>query len=151
MTKILVIDDEKGVRRLLDTYFRDKGYDVILAENGPRGLELFCQDHPHIIVLDLNMRGTDGLAVLHDIRRLKPEQRVIMFTGACEPTQEEQIRALGITEIVDKGSSLHRLEEALKRVLNAPDSASSDRGEKSKDSLDEREHFKTMVPLPAKF
>jgi CheY-like chemotaxis protein len=140
MAKILVIDDDQGIRRLLDTYFRDKGYDVVLAEDGSRGLELFRQDPPDIIVLDLNMRGTDGLTVLHHVRKLKQDQRVIMFTGACEPTQEEQIRALGITEIVDKGSSLHGLEEALKRVLNAPDSASSDRGEKSKNSPDEREH-----------
>ena len=146
MAKILVIDDDQGIRRLLDTYFRDKGYDVVLAENGPRGLELFRQHQPDIIVLDLNMRGTDGLAVLHHIRRLKQDQRVIMFTGACEPTQEQQIRALGITEIVDKGSSLHRLEEALKRALNSPDSAASDRGEKSIDCLDERHHINSVVP-----
>lgn len=146
MTKILVIDDDKGVRRLIETYFRSKGYDVVLAEDGPRGLELFRQDQPDIVVLDLKMRGTDGLAVLHHIRRLKQEQRVIMFTGACEPTQEQQIRALGIAEIVDKGSSLHRLEEALKRVLNAPDSAASDRGETSKDDLKESDHINSVVP-----
>lgn len=127
MAKILVIDDDQGVRRLLDTFLRAKGYDVRLAENGPRGLELFRQDHPDIIVLDLKMRGTDGLAVLYHVRRLKQDQRVIMFTGACDSTTEQQIRALGITEIVDKGSSLHGLEEALKRALNSPDPATSDR------------------------
>jgi two-component system, response regulator, stage 0 sporulation protein F len=128
MAKILVIDDDQGVRRLLDVYFRDRGHDVVLAENGLRGLELFRQDHPDIIVLDLKMRGMDGLAVLQDIRSLKQDQRVIMFTGASDSTKEQQIHALGITEIVDKGSSLQSLEEALKRALNDPHSAASDRG-----------------------
>lgn len=157
MAKILVIDDDQGIRRLLNVFLRAKGYDVVLAEDGPRGLALFRQDHPDIIVLDLNMRGTDGLAVLHDIRSLKHDQRVIMFTGAYESTTEQQIRAHGITEIVDKGSSLHRLEEALKRALNPPDSATRDRGKKSKDCLDERDHINSEVsqemtgtPLPAR-
>ena len=115
MAKILVIDDDQGVRRFLDAYFRDKGYDVVLAENGLRGLELFRQGHPDIIVLDWKMRGMDGLTVLQDIRSFKQDQRVIIFTGVCDPTKEQQIRALGVIEIVDKGSSLHGLEEALTR------------------------------------
>jgi len=158
MAKILVIDDDQGVRRLLDTFFRAKGYDVLLAEDGPQGLELFRQDHPDIIVLDLNMGGTDGLAVLHHIRLLKQDQPVIIFTGAYESTKDQQIRALGITEIVDKGSSLQGLEEALMRALNAPESAQNDPGDKSKEYQDERDPIELVLPqetggypLPAKF
>ena len=46
MAKILVIDDDRGIRHLLDTLLRHKGYDVLLAENGQTGLELFRQERP---------------------------------------------------------------------------------------------------------
>ena len=119
MAKILMIDDDQWVRRLLNVFLRDKGYDVLLAENGQRGLELFRQDHPDVIVLDVNMRETDGIGILHHVRILNQDQRVIMFTGACDPAKEQEIHALGITEIVDKGSSLHSLEAALKRAFES--------------------------------
>lgn len=64
MAKILVIDDEQGIRDLLDTLLRRKGYDVVLAESGQKGLDLFRRERPDVVVLDLKMPGMDGLAVL---------------------------------------------------------------------------------------
>lgn len=63
MAKILVIDDEQGIRNLLDTLLRRKGYDVLLAESGRKGLELFRREHPDVIVLDLKMPEMDGIEV----------------------------------------------------------------------------------------
>lgn len=121
MAKILVIDDEPGVRHLLDALLRHKGYDVLLAENGQKGLELFRQECPDVIVLDLDMPQMDGLTVLRHIRSLNLDQPVIMHSGAFTPKTEQQIRALGISEIVTKDCSLDRLEEAVKRALKSPD------------------------------
>jgi len=117
MAKILVIDDDQGIRRLLDTLLRRKGYDVVLAENGRKGLELFRREHPDVIVLDLKMPEMDGLTVLQQIRGVDLKQPVIIFTGAGTPEMEQQIRALGVTEIVEKDVSLDRLEDSLKRLL----------------------------------
>jgi CheY-like chemotaxis protein len=72
MTKILVIDDEQGIRDLLDTLLRRKGYDVVLAESGRQGLELFRRERPDVIVLDLKMPEMDGLTVLRQIKNLDP-------------------------------------------------------------------------------
>jgi DNA-binding response OmpR family regulator len=55
MAKILVIDDEQGIRELLDALLRRKGYDVVLAEGGRKGLELFRRERPDVLVLDLKM------------------------------------------------------------------------------------------------
>ena len=109
MAKVLVIDDDRGIRHLLNVFFRGKGHDVVLAENGQRGLELFRQEHPDVIVLDLKMPDMDGLTVLHHVRSLNLDQPVIMFTGAWTAKTEEQIRLLGVTEIVKKESSLDPL------------------------------------------
>lgn len=121
MAKILVIDDDRGIRHLIDIVFRHKGYHVLLAENGQRGLELYRQERPDVIVLDLKMPEMDGLTVLRHVRKLNLAQPVIMYSGAYTPKTEQQIRALGITEMVKKDCSLDHLEEALKRALKSPD------------------------------
>jgi DNA-binding response OmpR family regulator len=116
--KILVIDDEESIRSLLATILRRKGYNVILAENGQNGLERFREEHPDVIVLDLKMPGMDGLTVLQEIRRADSSQPVIVLTGAGTPENEQQVRALGVSEFVEKEFSLHHLGDALKRLLN---------------------------------
>ena len=118
MTKILVIDDEQGIRDLLDTLLRRKGYDVVLAESGQKGLELFRRERPDVIVLDLKMPGMDGLTVLQQVHSLDPGKPVIILTGAGTAEAEQQVRALGVTEYVEKEFSLHLLGDSLTRILN---------------------------------
>ena len=117
MATILVIDDEPGIRDLLDTLLTRKGFGVVLADSGQKGLEVFRRARPDAVVLDLKMPGMDGLTVLQEIRRLNPTQPVIILTGAGNPESEQQIRALGVTEYVEKQFSLHLLGDALKRTL----------------------------------
>ncbi len=120
MAKILVIDDEQGIRNLLDTLLRRKGYDVILADSGEKGLEVLRRERPDVLVLDLKMPGMDGLTVLGQVRSFNPTQPVIILTGAGTPESEQQARALSVTEFVEKEFSLHLLGDALKRLLNTP-------------------------------
>ena len=120
MAKILVIDDARSIRSLLASLLRRKGYQVMLAENGAEGLELFRQEQPDAIVLDLKMPGMDGLTVLQHVRRVSLDQPVIMLTGTWTPTMEQQVRALGVTELLKKEFPQDQLEEALKRVLKVP-------------------------------
>jgi CheY-like chemotaxis protein len=120
MAKVLVIDDEPGIRSLLDTLLSRKGYDVVLAENGQKGLECFRRDRPDVLVLDLKMPGMDGLTVLRQVRSLDPRMPVIILTGAGTPETEQRVRALGVTEYVEKEFSLHLLGDALQRLLKTP-------------------------------
>jgi len=120
MNKILIIDDEPGIRDLLDTLLRRKGYDVVVAGNGPEGLKVFRRERPNVVVLDLKMPGMDGLTVLQQVRSLTPRQPVVILTGAGTPEIEQQLRALGVTEFVEKEFSLHRLGDSLKRLLTNP-------------------------------
>jgi two-component system OmpR family response regulator len=120
MAKVLVIDDEQGIRALLDTLLRRKGYDVIVAESGEKGLELFRRERPDVLVLDLKMPRMDGLTVLRQVRSLDPIIPVIILTGAGTAETEQRVRALGVTEYVEKEFSLHLLGDALKRLLKTP-------------------------------
>lgn len=120
MPKVLVIDDEASIRTLLVMRLRHQGYDVLSAENGWTGLELYRQERPDVIVLDLNMPEPDGVTVLKEIRRVDLNQPVIIWTGANTPRTEQQIRALGVNEVIMKGSALHSLEDTIKRLLGIP-------------------------------
>ena len=122
MAKVLVIDDEPNVRALLDMLLRSKGYEVMLADNGWTGLRPYRQEHPDVILLDLQMPKLDGMAVLKQIRSVDLKQPVIVLTGDTSPETERQVRALGASEFIVKGSSLHAVDDTLKRLLETPPS-----------------------------
>jgi len=124
MAKVLVIDDEPNVRALLDVLLRSQGYAVTLADNGWTGLQLYRLEHPDVILLDLNMPKLNGLAVLKQIRSVDSTQPVIVLTGDTNPEREQEVRALGVSEFIIKGSSLQFLEDTLKRLLKAPSPSS---------------------------
>ena len=102
MAKVLVIDDEQGIRSFLDMLLSRKGYGVVLADGGRKGLELFRRERPDVVVLDLNMPEMDGIAVLQQVRSLNPDQPVIILTGAGTPEKEQRVHALGVSEFVEK-------------------------------------------------
>jgi CheY-like chemotaxis protein len=117
MARILIVDDEPGIRCLLERLLEEQGHEVLLAENGWSGLELFCRESPDVIVLDLKMPGIAGLTALQQIRRLNPGQAVIILTGAGTPENEEQVRALGVADYFEKEGSLHRIGESVRQIL----------------------------------
>jgi DNA-binding response OmpR family regulator len=117
VAKVLVIDDEPRVRNLIDMVLSRDGYEVILADNGVKGLELYRLEHPDVILLDLRMPQLDGIAVLKEIRRLDLQQPVVVLTGDTDPETEREVRALGISEFMIKGFSLHLLGGVLQRLL----------------------------------
>ena len=117
MAKVLVIDDGPRVRKLMDMLLSHDGYEVILADNGGKGLELYRHEHPDVILLDLRMPQLDGIAVLKEIRRVDLKQPVIVLTGETDPETEREVRALGVSEFMIKGSSLHVLGGVLQRLL----------------------------------
>ncbi|MGQ0812334.1 MAG: response regulator [Nitrospiraceae bacterium] len=117
MAKILVVDDEEGVRDLLETVLTRKGHHVLQAGTGQRGLTLFRQERPEVTILDLKLPDITGLTVLKAIRTVDRRARVMILTGAGTDTDEVEARALHVTEFLQKGFSLHVLGEALRRVL----------------------------------
>jgi len=121
MARILVIDDEAGIRDLLDTALRRKGHEVVLADRGRTGVNLFKHARPQVTILDLKLPDIGGLAVLQEIRILDPTAPIIILTGFGTEEGAQQARELGVTEFLQKGFakgfSLSALEMALNRVL----------------------------------
>ena len=81
MTRILLIDDDNAVRRLLREMLQTGGHEVVDASNGEKALKLL-HDHPcELVVTDIFMPDMDGLATLMELRKTRPEIRVIAISG----------------------------------------------------------------------
>jgi DNA-binding NtrC family response regulator len=81
--RVLIVDDERMIRLLLEGALRSEGYDVESAADGKRALELMAQRKFHIVVSDLMMPVMDGRELLHRIQDEHPLTRVIVMTGAA--------------------------------------------------------------------
>ncbi|MEO6545738.1 MAG: response regulator [Nitrospiraceae bacterium] len=117
MARMLVIDDEESIRKLLSTVLTRKGHEVFLAENGQKGINMFERMRPLITILDLHMPGLNGLEVLSRLRAINPQACVIMLTGYGTDEEEAQALALGADDFLKKGFSLFELGEVLRRVM----------------------------------
>jgi len=152
MARILVIDDDQRLRDLLDHVFRRKGHEVVLAESGSQGVERFRQERVDVTILDLDLPDLNGLAVLTQIRAIAPQAPVIILTGVGTKTEEQQARALGVTDFLEKGFSLHMLGEAMSSVLShvgGPAGSISARPRSETGRMKERRHFpRSWVQIP---
>lgn len=117
--KILVVDDEARMRKLLKDFFATNGYEIIEAENGQKALELFAMHEDlHLIILDVMMPVLDGWATLRKIRETS-KVPVIMLTARGEESDELFGFELGVDEYIAKPFSpkilVARVEALLKR------------------------------------
>ncbi len=90
---VLVVEDEPEIAELIELYFAGEGAEVVRAPTGERALELFAPDRFDLVLLDINLPGSDGFEVLAAIRR--STQVPVMIISARE-ADEDQIFGLGI-------------------------------------------------------
>ncbi|MEA3246690.1 MAG: response regulator [Gemmatimonadota bacterium] len=88
---ILVVDDEPGIRKVIDRLLKQFGYETLLAANGQDGLRLFDMNAPDValVLLDWNLPGTSGRETLAGLIARRADVRVILVTGAPEATTDE--------------------------------------------------------------
>ncbi len=79
--KVLIVDDEKGIRFLLSEFLNNQGFEVSLAGDGQESLEKLEKDRFDLVVTDIRMPRLDGLAMLKQMRRSGRTEKVIVMTG----------------------------------------------------------------------
>ncbi len=114
--KILLIDDEEGIRKLLGISLRDAGYPVSIAIDGERGIELFQEEAPEIVLTDIKMPGLDGIEVLRRVKAMSPDTEVIVITGHGEMELAIQSLQLDASDFVTKPIHDEALFVALRRA-----------------------------------
>jgi NtrC-family two-component system response regulator AlgB len=136
VASLLVVDDDKNIRTHLASYLRTLGHSVHLAADGAEALRVVEAEAIDIVLSDLRMAGMDGMALLRELRRRRPEAVVILMTayatvpGAVEAMREgafhylvkpfalEEVRLL--VERAGELGALRRDNRALRSALDAP-------------------------------
>lgn len=118
VARLLVVDDEAPVRRMLLDVFRSFGYDVVVAASGDEALRLFAEGGYDVVVTDLLMPGMNGWEVIARVRRAAPRVPVILLTGSAPDIDVERVRRERVT-LVHKPASLSQLRAVMQGVLAA--------------------------------
>ncbi|MEJ2039634.1 MAG: response regulator [Desulfosarcinaceae bacterium] len=113
---LLLVDDEEGIRKVLGIALADNGYNVLTAEDGKQGLDLFRSHRPPIVITDLKMPVLDGMELLQRIKQEDPEAEVIVLTGHGDMELAINCLKLEATDFVTKPVNDDALEIALKRA-----------------------------------
>jgi len=114
--KILIVDDEDCIRTLVQSTLNRDGRHIVLAVGGKEAIAVFRKERPDITILDLDMPDIDGLTVLREIRNIRSDATVFIFTGTDNPEAERQARKLGVTEFLQKGLALPTFGEMENRA-----------------------------------
>ena len=102
MSKLLLIDDEKAIVRVLSISLKSDGYDVVTAYSGKEGIEVFQRESPDIVLTDIKMPGMDGLEVLKTVKELNPDTEVIIITGHGDMGSAIEALQYGASDFVNK-------------------------------------------------
>ena len=116
MDKILVVDDEKQIVRLLRAYLERSGYAVVTAEDGKTALSRFREEQPDLIILDLMLPQLDGIEVCKTIRR-ESDTPIIMLTAKVEESDKILGLELGADDYVTKPFSPREVVARVNAVL----------------------------------
>jgi DNA-binding NtrC family response regulator len=115
--KILVVDDEPIVRESLRDWLSDSNHDVLIADNGPRALELIEKERPGIALIDLVMPGMNGIDLLKKAKELSPEIEVIIITAyGSIPTAIDAVKQ-GAYDYIEKPFCPEKAELLIDKLL----------------------------------
>lgn len=116
MPKILVIEDEKELNKVLQAYLTRSGFQPLCAYDGDQGLTLWEKENPDLVLLDLNLPGMDGLEVAKIIRK-KKDTPIIMVTARVDEVDRLIGLELGADDYITKPYSPREVIARIKAVL----------------------------------
>ena len=119
--RILIVDDEAGIRNVAKTFLERKHFRVLTAQNGKEALELFAAQPGDIacVVLDLTMPDMDGFEVLGEMQRIHPGVRVLMSSGFSEQEFKNRFAGDSVAGYIQKPYRLDAFYTAVQRVMTA--------------------------------
>jgi PAS domain S-box-containing protein len=154
MTRILLIDDEPDLLRVLARALKADGHEVATALNGPEGLSAFEGERPAIVITDIRMPGMGGIEVLKRIKEREPEAEVIIVTGHGDMDSAVEALHFGASDFIAKpfrtetlAIAIHRAEEKIdiRRRLKEYTLDLEDKIEKATRELRRRSNFLAKV------
>lgn len=102
-----------GIDSFFYEFFTARNYEVFSAQSGKEALEIVKKERPRIILLDINMRGMDGIETLAKIREIDKEAAIIMVTGVKDDDTINKALDLGANDYITKPLSLEYLDKVV--------------------------------------
>jgi len=115
--KILIVDDQKGVRRLLEELFRQEGWEVRSAADGLEAIDLAEEIVPDLILMDVKMPNMNGLEATHEIMQRQPAIPIIMMTAYGEIEVVRQALDAGVKRCISKPFDIKALRDMVDNVM----------------------------------
>ena len=115
--RILIIDDEPGLLKILGSRLKTIGYDVDIAENGIRGFDKIRENKPDLIILDLMMPGMDGFKFFKKIKDKEETAKIPIVVLSAKGEIKESFLALGADSFLCKPFALDELSATLDSVF----------------------------------
>lgn len=141
--KILVIDDDTSLRRVLEYNLQEEGYEVQAASSGEEGLYLFGKSQPDLVITDMKMSGMDGLMVLKSIKERSPEALVIIITAFGTVDVAVEAMKAGAYDYITKPFNRDALKLTVKKALQF--SGLAEENKRLKSELSDKADFRTIV------
>ncbi len=115
--RVLVVDDEKGVRDAMHQLLEYEGIDVQTVDSGNEALKVYGDFHPHLVFLDVKMAGMDGLEALGKLREMDPQAQVVMISGHGTIQTAVEATQLGAYDFLEKPLDTDRVLVTLRNVF----------------------------------
>ncbi len=122
MAKILVIDDDPHCVALLKIAFEQAGHTVFSATDGMSGLKMACEKFFDIIITDVLMPEKDGLELLLELKRHKPDAKVIAISGGGVLRAEDCLKMaklFGAQQVMEKPFDINRMLQVVQELISA--------------------------------
>lgn len=118
--KILIVDDQFGIRILLNEVLQQEGYRTFLAANGAQALEIQKNDSPDLVLLDMKIPGMDGIEILKRMKEVDKDIRVLIMTAYGELDMIQEAMNLGALTHFAKPFDIDDIRKAVKTYLPVP-------------------------------
>lgn len=119
IARILIIEDDEGMRSLLKDFLEEEGYEIDSVDNGSEAFRKIVKEVYDLIVTDVRMPGLSGLDILPGIRKLQPEAPVIVITAFGDKEVYRRAFERGATAYLEKPIHLENLKNLIQKMVSS--------------------------------
>jgi len=119
MVKIMAVDDEPDITKLIEKILKKAGYNVVTCNSGTEALEKYPSEKPDLVLLDVMMPGIDGWETYKRIKKLNKKQRVCFITATTMESRSRKVMdELGVPDYLTKPFEPPELVERIKSIIS---------------------------------
>lgn len=117
--RILIVDDQLGIRLLLKEILQKEGYSTFQAANGYQAIEITKKENPDLVLLDMRLPEMNGIEILQELKKISPDIRVIIMTAYGEQELIDTAKNIGILDYITKPFEIEEIRRIVKEKIKA--------------------------------